>query len=87
MFGLAAPTDDIGIVLDAVASKMGFNIKKPHARGSRVSKDRELFEDGGSRRNQGEEAHARDTLRSAQHLIQQYRCGALGKFVLDEPSS
>jgi ribosome biogenesis GTPase A len=68
-FGLAAPTDDIDTVLDAVASKMGFRLKRQNAGGSKVVED----------------SASPNALRSAQHLIKQYRAGALGKFVLDTP--
>lgn len=70
-FGLAAPTDDIGTLLDAVASKMGFRTKRPNAGGSKVVED----------------SASPNALRSAQHLIKQYRAGTLGKFVLDESDS
>ena len=85
-FGLGAPSDDIDTVLDAVGCKMGFTLKKQPTRGSKTARD-----EGASDAMSGADAAAetpaprnRDAVRSAQHLIKQYRAGALGKFVLDD---
>ena len=102
MYGLGRRTDDIDVLLHAVAGKMGFAHKLPHMRheshpqrassaaaraeGCTRTRDRELLHGHGSEGGGGGGGAAReaDLLRAAHHLIKQFRCGGLGKFVLDD---
>ena len=92
--GLTAPSDDIDAVLDSLAGKMGFNLKKQAGERSKAKHEERPSPRGASALGSSNDAYLKarrpaqkpqaDLRRSAQHLIKLYRGGALGKFVLDD---
>ena len=92
--GLTAPSDDIDAVLDSLAGKMGFNLKKQAGERGKAMREERPSPRGASALSSSNDAYLKarrpaqkpqaDLRRSAQHLIKLYRGGALGKFVLDD---
>jgi len=83
-FGMVEASDDIDTVLDAVAAKMGFNLKKQQAASSKMASQLHSAHAAHLHHSTASSQPSRDILRAAQYLIKSYRSGALGRFVLDD---